>query len=99
MSCLDTTDSTSSTTGSLITAGGVGIAKRLNVGTQLAIGVNRTTALSAFECLGGTAGGLNVTDGGVASGVKQANLTYDTTNDLSLFTSIHQGIAFTPINF
>lgn len=97
LSVLSTTDSTSSTSGGLITASGMGIAKRLNVGTQAAIGVNRATALSAFEVVG--TGGINVTDGGAAASVKQLNFAYDTTNDLSVVTSIHQGVAFTPINF
>jgi hypothetical protein len=92
-----TTDSTSSTTGAIICSGGVGIAKRLNIGTQCAIGVNRTTAISAFEVVG--TGGINVTDGQAAASVKQLNLAYDTTNDRSVITSIHQGVAFTDIEF
>ena len=94
---IGTTDSTSSTTGALLSAGGCGITKRLNVGTQLAVGVNRSTALSAFEVVG--TGGINVTNGGASSSVEQLTLNYDTTNDRSNIVSIHQGIAFTDVYF
>lgn len=96
-STTSSTDSTSTSTGSGIFAGGVGIEKRLNVGTQLAIGVNRATALSALEVVG--SGGLNITDGSAPSVVKQFNITYNAASDRSEIMSIHQGTAFTPILF
>lgn len=43
---VSTTDSTSITTGSLITAGGVGIGKKLVVGSDTTIGVDASTSLS-----------------------------------------------------
>ena len=92
-----TTDSTSSTTGAIINSGGMGIAKRLNIGTQCAIGVNRATALSALEVVG--TGGINVTDGASVASVKQCNITYNTASDRTEITSIHQGTAFTDIQF
>lgn len=51
----DTTDSTSSTTGALKTAGGVGIAKALNVGTKATIGATTYLATSRFSAVHATA--------------------------------------------
>ena len=73
----------------------MGISKRLNVGTQLTVGVNRTTPLSAFEVVG--TNGINITDGGASASVKQLNLNYDTTNNRSNMLSINQGVALTDI--
>jgi hypothetical protein len=57
----DTTDSSSSTTGALIVSGGVGIAKKLYVGTGLTV-VSGTSALQAV-----TATSLTVSAGGINS--------------------------------
>ncbi len=91
----DATASTSSTTGSGIFSGGVGIAGRLNVGSTIAVGVNRATAISGLEVVGN--GGIAVTDGAAGASVKEIVMSYDTTNDWGTLTSIHQGVAFTPI--
>lgn len=96
-STTSSTDSTSTSTGSGIFAGGVGIEKRLNVGTQLAIGVNRATALSALEVVG--SGGLNITDGSAPSGVKRFNINYNAAYNRTEIMSIQEGVAFTPILF
>lgn len=44
----DTTESTSPTTGSIHTDGGLGVAKRLNVGTTLSVGTNSAATIGQF---------------------------------------------------
>ncbi len=93
----DVTDSTSSVTGSLQCLGGAGIAKRLNVGTQLAIGTlaGSRAPLSALEVAGAAGGGLNITDGAAGVSVKQFSLYYDTVNNRSVLSSYQQGAGAT----
>ena len=95
LSTVATTDSTSSTTGTLITAGGAAVAKRLTVGTQMTIGVDRATPLSALEVVG--TNGITITDGAPAASVRQCQMWYNTAYDRTEITSIHQGIGVTDL--
>ncbi len=90
------TDSTSSITGTFTCAGGMSAAKRLSVGTNATIGVSRTTPLSALEI---AASGINITDGAAISSLKQCSIMYNTSLNQTEFTSINQGVAFTPAIF
>jgi hypothetical protein len=78
----DTTDSSSSTTGALIVSGGVGIAKKLYVGTTLTAGTGLTvtagtSALQAVTATTATVSGpiLSLADGSLVRGVNAAATT------------------------
>lgn len=67
----DTTDSTTTATGSFVTAGGMGVAKALSVGTKILIALSTTTLDSSVSNIGlaisGT-GGTNTTGIRIAGG-------------------------------
>lgn len=56
----DATDSSSSTTGALKVAGGVGIAKKLFVGTSFQVGSGSTTSAGLIAGYSGTSGGGSI---------------------------------------
>lgn len=60
----DTTDSTSYLSGSFITSGGVGIAKALNVGTVVGIGMNSASAVGLGVLNNTTSANFYVSDSG-----------------------------------
>lgn len=90
---LDTTQSTSTTTGSIITAGGVGIAKNLYVGGALALAgalnitdttQSTSTTTGAITVAGGVGIAKNTYIGGILRVTDTTNATSRTTGALSV---------------
>lgn len=104
LTALSTTASTSTSTGSIITSGGIGIAKNIVMGGDIVVNTNKfvVDSLNGRIAIGRTTpsfpieavGVICSSDGGVPASAKQCTMQYDTVNDRGSIQAIAQGVGW-----